>query len=62
MLSFGAAIEVAQGAMGLGRDADVRDFAADAIGVAIALTVVYVGLGNWPSRIERIVGLSREPS
>jgi VanZ family protein len=62
MLLFGALIEVAQGVMGLGRDADVRDFAADAIGVFIALTLVYVGLGSWPSRVERIVGLSREPS
>jgi len=62
MLLFGALIEVAQGVMGLGRDADVRDFVADAIGVAAALTLVYVGLGTWPSRIERFVGLSREPS
>jgi VanZ family protein len=62
MLAFGGAIEVAQGVMGLGRDADVRDFAADAIGVAAALTLVYIGLGAWPRRIERFVGLAREPS
>jgi VanZ family protein len=62
MLLFGASIEVAQGVMGLGRDADVMDFAADAVGVAIALAMVYLGLGSWTERIERLFGLSLEPS
>jgi VanZ family protein len=62
MLLFGAGIEVAQGLMGLGRTADVWDFAADAVGIAIALALVYIGLGSWMWRIEQFLGLSREPS
>ena len=62
MLLFGAGIEVAQGVMGLGRDMDVMDFAADTIGIAMALVMLYLGLGSWTERIERIFGLSLEPS
>ena len=35
-LAFGGAIELLQGAMGLGRGADWWDFAADTAGVAVA--------------------------
>lgn len=35
-LAFGGLIELLQGAMGLGRGADWLDFAADAVGVAVA--------------------------
>jgi len=62
MLLFGAGIELAQGAMGWGRDMDVWDFAADAVGVAFALGAIYGGLGMWMWQIERILGLSCEPS
>jgi VanZ family protein len=62
MLAFGAGIEVAQGLMRLGRTADVWDFAADAVGIAAALALVYIGLGSWMWRIERLLGLSRESS
>ncbi len=34
---FGGAIELAQGAMGMGRGCDVWDFVADAAGVAVAV-------------------------
>jgi len=60
MLLFGAGIEVAQGLMGLGRSADVWDFTADAVGIAMALVLVYIGLGSWMWRVERLLGLSRE--
>ncbi|MBV8574395.1 MAG: hypothetical protein JOZ58_05060 [Acetobacteraceae bacterium] len=62
MLLFGGAIELAQGVMGLGRDMDIMDFAADAVGVTVALAMVYLGLGSWAERIERLFGLSLEPS
>ena len=62
MLLFGAGIEVAQGLMGLGREADVRDFVADSVGVAVALVLLYVGLGSWTRWLEQLIGLSREPS
>jgi VanZ family protein len=62
MLLFGAGIEVAQGVMGLGRDADVWDWVADSVGVALAITLVYLGLGSWMFRIEQLLGLARERS
>jgi VanZ family protein len=58
MLLLGAGIEVAQGLMGLGRDADIRDFAADSIGVAAASLLVYIGLGSWTAHIERVLGIA----
>jgi VanZ family protein len=62
LLLFGAGIEVAQGLMKLGRTADVLDFAADSVGVAVALILLYLGLGSWTRWIEQLVGLSREPA
>lgn len=62
LLLFGAGIEVAQGLMKLGRSADIMDFAADSIGIAVALVLLYLGLGSWTRWIEQLVGLSREPA
>jgi VanZ family protein len=62
MLLFGAAIEILQGVMGLGRDMDFWDWVADAVGVSIALALVYFGLGRWTEYTERILGLAREPT
>ena len=57
----GGGIEIAQGAMGLGRDADILDFVADSVGVLIALIALYLGLGAWPRWIERLIWRTREP-
>ncbi len=62
MLLFGGGIEIAQGVMGLGRDMDIHDWYADAVGVAVGLALAYVGLGGWLAYAERILGLAREPS
>lgn len=62
MLLLGAAIELAQGYAGLGRDMDIHDFYADAIGVALAFALLGVGFSNWAVYAERILGLAREPS
>lgn len=62
MLLLGGAIEIAQGVMGLGRDMDIHDFYADAVGVAVATALLGVGVGEWAVFAERILGLSREPS
>jgi VanZ family protein len=62
MLLFGASIEVVQGLMRVGRTADVWDFAADSVGVTVALTLLYLGLGSWTRWIEQLAGLSREPA
>jgi VanZ family protein len=61
MLLFGGGIEIAQGAMGLGRDADIMDFVADSVGVSVALIALYLGLGAWPVWIERLIWRTREP-
>jgi len=53
LCTLGALIEVAQYLMGFGRDADWRDFVADAIGVAFGLSLAWFGLGNWMSWVER---------
>jgi len=61
MLIFGGAIELLQGAMRLGRDEDILDFAADAVGISIALVLLYAGLGAWARWIERLIWPTREP-
>ena len=55
LLAFGAAIEVAQGVMHLGRTADVMDWLADAGGVAVGLVACLAGLGHWVAWLERLV-------
>ena len=62
MLVLGAAIELAQGYMGWGRDMDIHDVYADAIGVAVAFILLGAGLSQWAVYAERILGLSREPT
>ncbi len=61
MLLFGGAIEIAQGVMGLGRDMDIHDWYADAIGIGVALLLAYAGLGEWLLHAERFLGLERKP-
>jgi VanZ family protein len=62
MLLFGAGIEIAQGAMKLGRDEDVMDLVADSVGIAVALALLYLGLGAWARWIENLIWRSRERS
>jgi VanZ like family. len=50
---LGALIEVVQYWMGFGRDADWRDFVADALGIALGLGLAVIGLANWMAWIER---------
>lgn len=58
LLAFGGAIEVLQGAMGYGRDADWNDMLANALGIFTALGVAYAGAGAWMVAIERRVAKS----
>ena len=62
MLLLGGGIELAQGYMGWGRDMDIHDFYADAIGVAVAFALLGAGLSQWAVFAERILGLARQPS
>ncbi len=61
MSAFGAAIEVAQGTMGLGRDMDIHDWIADSCGVLIALAILFACVprsrGSWLRWVESLLGL-----
>jgi glycopeptide antibiotics resistance protein len=49
---MGVAIEFAQGAMPLGREADIRDVGANSLGIVIALMLALAGIGGWAQKIE----------
>lgn len=53
LLALGGGIEIAQGLMGLGREADWRDFLADALGVGFGLSLSLAGLQYWASWLEQ---------
>jgi uncharacterized protein (TIGR03382 family) len=52
---LGLGIEGAQGAMGYGRQADVRDMAANATGIGAGILAAWLGLGGWALRVENLV-------
>lgn len=52
LFSMGVVIEVAQGAMHLGRTADVRDVVANSIGIVIGIGLSLAGLGGWAQWID----------
>lgn len=52
MLVLGALIEWAQGAMGLGRQADMYDLVANTSGIVAGLIGAWFGLGGWAQRVE----------
>lgn len=53
MFALGGVIEAAQGAMGLGRQADFYDMIANTSGVAVALILASMGLGGWTQWLEK---------
>jgi hypothetical protein len=55
---LGVGIEWAQGAMGLGRQADPMDVVANASGIAFGLVAALLGLGKWAARVESIINRS----
>jgi hypothetical protein len=52
LFALGGGIEIAQGMMGLGRQADLLDLAADAGGIGLGLALAATPLGRWASFIE----------
>lgn len=52
LLALGLGLEIAQGAMNLGRIAEVRDMVANASGVGVGLLLALALTGNWARRVE----------
>jgi VanZ family protein len=52
LLVLGLGVEVAQGAMQLGRTAEVLDMVANAVGVAAGVLLALVWTGGWAGRFE----------
>ena len=53
LLMLGGGIEIAQGLMGLGREADWRDFYADSLGAGLGLAGCMAGLRHWATWFEQ---------
>lgn len=58
-VAFGGLIEIAQSMMGLGRQAEILDLVADAVGVLLGLALVLTPLGRWASWFEARITRAR---
>jgi VanZ family protein len=54
LLVMGIVIEGLQGAMKLGRQADLRDVYANTMGIVCGLTLALIWLGGWAQRVEAL--------
>lgn len=54
LVALGGGIEIAQGLMKMGREADIRDFMADCIGAGVGLLLAMTPLVRWPSVVEHL--------
>jgi VanZ family protein len=52
LLVMGIVIEILQGAMHMGRVAEVRDVYADAVGIAAGIALAFAIFGGWALRVE----------
>jgi len=59
LIAFSGAIEIAQGLMHNGRQAEWLDLLANTCGVTAALIIAALGLGKWMMWIERVLGLQK---
>ena len=55
MLMFGVVSELLQGLLTRSRSADPVDFAADALGIGLALVAARSGGDGWTGRVERLL-------
>ena len=55
-LLLGVCIEIAQGTMHIGREADVIDVIANSIGALLGLGAARLGLARWPEAAAWILG------
>ena len=54
LLVMGIVIEGLQGAMHLGRQADMRDVYANTLGIVCGLSLALIWLGGWAQRVEAL--------
>jgi VanZ family protein len=54
LLFMGIVIEGLQGAMKVGREADLRDVYANTAGIVCGLTLALIWLGGWAQRVEAL--------
>jgi VanZ family protein len=59
LLALGGTMEIAQGLMHNGREAEWLDMLANTLGVTLGLGVAYVGLGMWMVWVERLLRLQK---
>ena len=52
LFAMGVGIELAQGAMHMGREADYRDVIANSTGIVVGLTLAALWLGGWAEWID----------
>ena len=52
LLAFGGALELLQGAMRTGREADLHDLLADGAGILCGIALALTPLGLWATRLE----------
>jgi VanZ family protein len=55
LVAFGGGIEIAQGLMGLGREADILDLVADGVGILVGAGLAATPLGRWAQWIEHLL-------
>ena len=60
LIALGGVLEILQGAMSNGRQAEWNDLFADALGVIAGLGLAYAGLGRWAIWIERLLGVQKK--
>lgn len=54
LLVMGIVIEGLQGAMHMGRQADITDVYANTVGIVAGLTLALIWLGGWAMRVEAL--------
>ena len=54
LLVMGIVIEGLQGAMHMGREADITDVYANTVGIVAGLTLALIWLGGWAMRVEAL--------
>lgn len=55
MFAMGVLVEMLQGMMHLGRQADIKDIYADILGIGIAIILAMTPLGRWSYWFEKLV-------